>query len=348
MLRRLPLANPVTRFDTQHVEYEPEFIPERGEELYADVGEGIVSSNQSPDLPFAASVNPYRGCAHGCAYCYARPSHEYWGFGAGVDFERRLVVKHRAPELLRKTFLRPSWRGERLVFSGNTDPYQPLERRMKLTRGCLEVCLEFRNPVQIITKATLVERDLDVLVALNEVAFAGVAVSIPFWSPEVARAMEPYAPTPQRRIELIAKLHAAGLPVIVFVSPLIPGLSDSDVIPILKAAKAAGACAATSTMVRLPGPVQQVFTERIQAAFPERAPKILRRIREMRDGKLNDSRFFSRHRANGTYAQSVQQVFETMRRHLGFGEFPSAPARTFRRPEMTRIGAAQLMFEWDK
>lgn len=348
MLRRLPLANPVTRFDAYHVEHDPEFTPELGEQLYTDLGEGIVSRNKSPDLPFTASVNPYRGCAHGCAYCYARPSHEYWGFGAGVDFERRLVVKPHAPELLRKTFEKPSWRGERLVFSGNTDPYQPLERRMKLTRGCLEVCLEFRNPVQIITKATLIERDLDVLVALHQLAFAGIAVSIPFWSPEVARVMEPYAPTPQRRIELIAKLHAAGLPVIVFVAPLIPGLSDSDVIPILKAAKAAGACAATSTMVRLPGPVQQVFTERIYAAFPERAPKILRRIREMRDGALNDSQFFSRHRGTGTYAQNLERMFETMRKQLGFGEFPSAPGNTFRRPKSTGKENAQLAFAWDK
>jgi DNA repair photolyase len=348
MLRRLPLANPTSRFSAHHVEYEAEFVPLQGEELYEDASEGIISRNQSPDLPFSASVNPYRGCAHGCAYCYARPSHEYWGFGAGVDFDRKLIVKHRAPELLRRAFEARGWTGEQVVFSGNTDPYQPLEQRMTLTRRCLEVCLEFRNPVQIITKSTLIARDLDVLVELHAVAFAGIAVSIPFWNADVARQMEPYAPTPERRIQLIAKLANAGLPVIVFVSPLIPGLSDSDVIPILRAAREAGACAATSTMVRLPGPVQQVFTERIEAAFPDRAPKILRRIREMRAGKLNDAQFFARHRGQGNYAENVHAVFETTRRMLGFGEFPRVPRGTFKRPRADASQSPQMTFDWSK
>jgi DNA repair photolyase len=345
MLRRLPLANPVSRFDAQHVAYDREFVPDVGEQLYEDFTGGIVSRNESPDLPFSASVNPYRGCAHGCAYCYARPSHEYWGFGAGVDFERRLIVKPRAPELLRKVFLARSWVGERVVFSGNTDPYQPLEQRMRLTRGCLEVCLEFQNPVQIITKSTLVERDIDVLSELHKVAFAGIAVSIPFWRADVARAMEPYAPTPQRRIQVIEKLARAGLSVSVFVSPLVPGLSDSDIIPILKAAKAAGACAAASTMLRLPGPVQQVFTERLEAAFPDRAVKVLRRIREMRGGELNQGQFFARQRGAGTYAENVHSVFERMRQNLGFGAFPECPQGTFRRPAQ-HDDELQLHFAW--
>jgi DNA repair photolyase len=347
MLRRLPLANPSSRFEATRIEYEQEFVPLAGEELYEDAGEGILSRNQSPDLPFSVSVNPYRGCAHGCCYCYARPSHEYWGFGAGVDFERRLIIKPQAPKLLRKAFLKQSWKGERIVFSGNTDPYQPLEQRMKLTRGCLEVCLEFCNPVQLITKSTLVARDLDILVQLHQAAFVGIAVSIPFWDPAVARKMEPYAPSPARRVQLIEKLCAAGLPVSVFVSPLIPGLSDSDIIPILNAAKSAGACAATSSMVRLPGSVQQVFTERIEAAFPERATKILRRIREMRNGALDNPRFFQRHRGQGTYAETVQQVFETTRRQLGYGEFPAPPSNTFHRPSFSAT-SSQLTFDWEK
>jgi DNA repair photolyase len=343
MFRRLPLANPTSRFDATHVEYDAEFTPEQGLELFEDAGTGIVSKNDSPDLPFTASVNPYRGCAHGCAYCYARPSHEYWGFGAGVDFERKLMVKHRAPELLRTTFEKPSWKGDMLVFSGNTDSYQPIERQFELTRRCLQVCLEYRNPVQLITKAALVERDIDVLSELHQRAFAGVAISIPFWDPDVARVMEPYAATPQRRIEVIRKLSAAGIPVFVFVSPLVPGLSDSDVIPILEAAKAAGARSATTTMLRLPGPVKEVFAERVQAFFPDRAGKIMQRIREMRGGELNDSRYFDRQVGQGKYAETVLHVFRTTRARLGYEEFPSPPQGTFQRPP--KVGD-QVAFKW--
>lgn len=343
MLRRLPLANPASRFDATRVEYEAEFVPEVGLELFEDAGSGIISKNDSPDLPFTSSVNPYRGCAHGCAYCYARPSHEYWGFGAGVDFERRLVVKHKAPDLLRSAFEKKSWQGGQLVFSGNTDPYQPIERQFELTRRCLQVCLEYQNPVQLITKATLVERDIDVLSELHQRAFAGVAVSIPFWKPEVARVMEPYAPTPQRRVQVIRKLTDAGIPVAVFVAPLIPGLSDSDVIPILEAAREAGAISAMSTMVRLPGPVQEVFLTRIREGFPDRAAKIEKRVREMRNGDLNDSRFFSRHRGDGTYVETVQQVFTSTRQRLGYGAFPAPRPGTFKRPAKA---GDQTTFKW--
>jgi DNA repair photolyase len=343
MLRRLPLANPVSRFGATHVEYDAEFTPEQGLELFDDTGTGIVSRNESPDLPFSCSVNPYRGCAHGCAYCYARPSHEYWGFGAGTDFERKLMVKHRAPELLRAVFDKPTWTGAHLVFSGNTDCYQPIERQFELTRRCLQVCSEYQNPVQLITKSALIERDIDVLAELHQKAFAGVAVSIPFWKPEVARAMEPYAPSPQRRVEVIRKLTTAGIPVAVFVSPLIPGLSDSDVIPILEAARAAGARSAMSTMVRLPGAVKDVFIERVQAAFPDRAAKIISRIREMRNGDLNGSEFFSRHRGSGTYIETVQQVFAATSNRLGYGAYPSPPVGTFRRPPKP---GDQTAFKW--
>src|SRR5690606_31046322 len=177
MLRRLPLANPVSRFHASFVEYDEEFKPEQGQEVSEDSGSGILSRNVSPDVPFSVSVNPYRGCAHGCAYCYARPSHEYWGFGAGTDFERKLVVKRKAPELLREVFEKKGWTGEQIVFSGNTDCYQPLERQLELTRRCLQVCLEYHNPVYIITKSALIERDIDVLRQLHEHAFVGVAIS---------------------------------------------------------------------------------------------------------------------------------------------------------------------------
>lgn len=343
MLRRLPLANPPSRFDATHVEYDAEFTPEQGLELFEDTGTGIVSKNTSPDVTFGASVNPYRGCVHGCSYCYARASHEYWGFGADVDFERKLMVKHRAPELLRATFDKPNWQGEPVVFSGNTDPYQPIERHFEITRRCLQVCLEYRNPVQLITKSALVERDIDVLAALHDVAFAGVAVSIPFWNPDVAREMEPYAATPQRRIEVIRRLSAAGLPVSVFVAPIVPGLSDSDVIPILEAARAAGARSATYVMLRLPGPVKDVFVRRIERAFPDRAAKILQRIREMRDGEMYDSRYFERQRGKGKYAQTVQHLFTSTFKRLGYSEFPMPRRGTFQRPAKA---GDQISFKW--
>src|SRR4051812_18369803 len=198
MLRRLPLQNPINRYDHAHVEYEPGEAPETGLEIYEDNTQNILSPNDSPDISFRYSLNPYRGCAHGCAYCYARPSHEYLGFGSGTDFERKLVAKTQAAARLREAFERRRWVGDLVVMSGNTDCYQPLEAELELTRQCLEVCVEYRNPVHIITKSALIERDLPLLVHLAEVASVGVTVSVTFWDTEVARAIEPYAPPPRR------------------------------------------------------------------------------------------------------------------------------------------------------
>src|SRR5688500_18501995 len=196
MLRPLPMLNPRSRFERFDTEYDEGEVPELPLELFEDHSASILSKNNSPDLSFRYSINPYRGCAHGCAYCYARPSHEYLGFGSGADFERRLLVKPRAPELLRERFDAPSWAGDLLVMSGNTDCYQPVEARFELTRRCLLVCAEYKNPVHVITKSALIERDIDVLVRLLEGASIGVSVSIPFWDEATARAMEPYAPPP--------------------------------------------------------------------------------------------------------------------------------------------------------
>jgi DNA repair photolyase len=333
MLRRLPLANPVHRWQREHVEYEPGEAPEVGLEIYEDHTQEILSTNDSPDLSFRYSINPYRGCAHGCVYCYARPSHEYLGFGSGTDFERRLVIKPRAPELLAAAFEKKSWRGELLVLSGNTDCYQPIEARYELTRRCLEVCRDYRNPVHIITKGTLVERDIDVLTELHAVASVGISVSVTFWDAEVARVIEPYAPTPLRRIQTIARLTAAGLPVIVHVAPVIVGLSDRDMIPILEAAREAGAISALMMPVRLPGSVAELFEARLRQALPLRAERVLSRIREMRGGKLNDPRFGMRQRGEGRYAEALQQTCEASKTRLGFGEFPEPKTGTFRRKE---------------
>jgi len=332
MLRPLPRLNPRNRWERTHVTYEAGEAPEVPLELFEDETRRILSENDSPDLSFRYSVNAYRGCAHGCAYCYARPSHEYLGFGAGADFERRLVVKRRAPELLREAFERPGWRGDLIVFSGNTDAYQPIEARFGLTRRCLEVCAEYQNPVHVITKSTLVERDVDVLTRLVERASAGVSISVTFWDDQVARAVEPYAPPPRRRIETIRRLSAAGIPVVVHVAPLIPGLSDRDLIPILEASREAGAVSAIALPVRLPGPVAEVFEARLRQALPLSCEKVLARTREMRGGRLNDPRFFSRYRGQGAYARTLEQVFEATARRLGFGPFPEPRRGTFRRP----------------
>lgn len=342
MLRRLTVQNPVNGYQRAHVEYEPGEAPAAGLEVFEDDTRNILSTNDSPDLSFRYSVNPYRGCAHGCSYCYARPSHEYLGFGAGTDFERKIVIKPRAAELLREAFEKRSWRGELLVFSGITDCYQPLEARYELTRRCLEVCRDYRNPVHIITKSTLVERDIALLSELNELASVGVSVSVTFWDPDVARIIEPYVPTPRRRIETIRRLSAAGVPVVVHAAPLILGLSDKDMLPILEAAREAGATSAMMMPVRLPGAVAEVFEARLREALPLRAERVLSHIREMRGGKLNDPRFGSRQVGEGQYAAALQQTFEATARRLGYGTPPEPRSGTFRRPTAERNGQLGL------
>lgn len=314
-----PVSNPPNPWLSSEVEYLDE-VPAAHLEVFEDHSRTIIASNDSPDVGFDYSVNPYRGCMHACAYCYARPGHEYLSFGAGTDFDRKIVVKPRAPALLREAFDKPSWTGELVVFSGVTDCYQPLEASYRLTRGCLEVCAEYRNPVAIITKAPLIERDLDVLVRLHEVASVSVSVSIPFWDPDKARAIEPYVATPQRRMKTIARLAAAGIDVGVNVAPVIPGLGDEDIAEILTAAAASGARRAAFIFLRLPGPVATVFQERVREAVPLRAERILARVREARGGKLYDSRWGKRQQGDGPYAESARALFDATCKRLGLNE----------------------------
>ena len=239
-MRPLPLRNPPNPWRKERVSYVEE-VPSVEFTVFEDQTRNILSDNDSPDLGFRYSINPYRGCLHGCSYCYARPSHEYLGFGAGVDFERKIVVKPRAPALLREAFEKKSWVGELILFSGNTDCYQPLEASYRLTRGCLEACLEYKNPLHVITKSALIERDADLLSELAALGSASVTITIPFWDPALARAIEPLVPTPQRRIETVRRLRERGIPVSVNIAPLIPGLSDREMVQVLEAAQAAGA-----------------------------------------------------------------------------------------------------------
>ena len=337
-MERRPLSNPPNPFASQDREYLDGCDPGTKVEVWEDHTREILSSNDSPDLGFRFSVNPYRGCTHACAYCYARPGHEYLSLGAGTDFDTKIAVKAHAPELLRKALDRPSWQGETIVFSGVTDCYQPLEASYRLTRGCLEVCAEYRNPVGIITKAPLIERDIDVLQDLAKNARVHVSISIPFWDADNARKIEPWVSSPQRRMRAVETLAKAGIPVGIMVAPIIPGLSDEDVPSILQAAKDAGADHAGYVLLRLPGSVKAVFEERIRAAFPLRADKILGRLRQAHGGELYDPRWGKRQTGEGPYAEMIATLFETSAKKLGLWERRAhdgshAAGTTFRRPE---------------
>ncbi len=326
-----PVSNPRNPWDATTVDWlgePPPALPR----VYADATREILSRNDSPDIPFTYSVNPYRGCAHACAYCYARPTHEYLGFGAGTDFDTRIVAKLRAPELLRRAFERPGWTGEPIAFSGNTDAWQPLEASLRLTRGCLEVCAEYRNPVLVTTKAPLVERDLDLLSSLAGHGAASVTITLPFLDPAWARAIEPWVASPERRLETIRRIAAAGIPVGVNLAPIIPGLNDEEIPRVLAAAREAGATRAHWLLLRLPGPVKEVFEERLRAALPERADRVLHRVRETRDGKLYDARFGVRGRGEGQYAATIGALFEASASRLGFASGDRPPSAPFRRP----------------
>lgn len=327
-----PVTNPPNPYESRHREWlEPP--PPVHVQVFEDHPREILSRNESPDLPFRWSVNPYRGCFHACAYCYARPSHEYWGFGAGTDFDSKLIVKPEAPDLLRQAFLRPRWQGELIVFSGNTDCYQPLEAAYGLTRACLEVCAEFQNPVGVITKSALIQRDLDLLRRLHDEAWLRVYVSIPFVDAEIARKIEPHVPSPAKRFSTVEALVKAGIPTGVSLAPVIPGLNDQDIPMLLAQARAAGADEAFYTLLRLPGNLEPVFLERMAAAFPDRIEKIRHRIMDVRDGKLSDSRFHHRQEGSGTYWTMIENLFTVSARKAGFPEPCDRPIpQTFRRP----------------
>jgi DNA repair photolyase len=319
------IDNPPNPYLSEHREWlEPP--PAARVEIYEEASGSILSHNDSPDVAFTWSVNPYRGCQHGCAYCYARPYHEYLGLGAGTDFDTKIIVKRNAAELLRKEFSKKSWKGETVVFSGITDCYQPIEAAYGITRQCLEVCLEFGNPVGVVTKGFLVVRDADLLAKLNEKAQAHVSISIPFADEEAAGLIEPQAPPPSRRFEAIRRLHQAGVPVGVMVAPVIPGLTDRDIPHILEQAANAGAEWANCVCLRLPGNVEPVFLQRLRETMPERADRVVKRVREVRGGKLYDPRFGARMRGEGAYWDTISHLFAMSKARFGFDGEKDEPA----------------------
>ena len=330
MLR--PVDNPPNPYHSDHVEWlgPP---PTTEVKVYEEESKSILAKNDSPDVHFKWSLNPYRGCFHACAYCYARPSHEYLGFGAGTDFETKIVVKSNAPKLLHQQFMKKSWVGEMVSFSGDTDCYQPLEASWKLTRRCLEVCAEFRNPVDIITKALLIRRDIDVLQEMSGEGCVHVLFSIAFSVDRIAKKVEPHAPPPSTRFEALKALSNAGIPTAVLVAPIIPGLNDRQIPEILQRTKDAGASHASSILLRLPGSVRNVFLSRMEREFPERIVKIEGRIRDTRGGVLSNDRFFERHKGQGEYWKGIQRLFEVTARRLGLdGSFDTVETSPFRRP----------------
>src|SRR6202051_2568099 len=314
--------NPANRFEALH--YEPEDWCEPDTEtrpirtqFLRDDSQSIISYNNSPDVGFDASLNPYRGCEHGCAYCYARPTHEYLGFSAGIDFESRILVKQKAAELLGAELARSSWTPQTLALSGVTDAYQPIERKLEITRSCLKVLAEFRNPVIVVTKNHLVTRDTDHLGELAAVNASAVSLSITTLDPKLARIMEPRASSPSQRLDAIANLHEAGIPVGVNVAPIIPGINEHEIPSITEAAAEAGAQFASYTIVRLPLTVAPVFVAWLETHFPERKEKVLSRIRSMRNGKLNNPDFGSRMRGDGPMAEQIRQLFQVSCRRAG-------------------------------
>ncbi len=331
MLRRV--SNPPNPWATTSVEWLGEPPPAQLQ-VYVERAKSFLSRNESPDVPFRWGANPYRGCQHACAYCYARPTHEYLDWGAGTDFDTRIVVKENAPELLARELAQPRMRGERIAFSGVTDPYQPLEASYELTRACLAVCLEHGAAVDIVTKGALVRRDAELLAriairadgprrardsgAAQSERGARVFVSIPFASDDVARALEPWASSPSARFETLRRLSAAGVPTGVALAPLVPGLSDADVPRILERAREAGATASFLIPLRLPGSVARVFEERLRQALPARADKVLAAQRELRRGRLDDTRFGHRMTGAGPRWQLVRDLYELHRRRLGY------------------------------
>jgi DNA repair photolyase len=344
MRRSLPIIrgrgagdDPPNRFDRLHVELDDEVGAEqagRDTQYFKDPSRSVLTRNDSPDVPFEWSLNPYRGCEHGCSYCYARPTHEYLGFSAGLDFETRILAKEDAPALLRAALAKPSWKPTALAMSGVTDPYQPVERRLRITRRCLEVLDETRHPVTVITKSSAIERDVDLLASLARSNLVHATLSITTLDRALQRAMEPRAAPPEHRLRAIRTLTGAGVPVSVGVAPVIPGLTEHEIPSILEAAADAGARSAGMILLRLPGAVEGIFLRWLREHLPERFDRVVARLKEVRGGRLSDPRFGSRMTGEGLYADQIRRLFQISLRRLNLNR-RSEPLSldAFRRPK---------------
>ncbi len=333
--------NPSNRFHATRREADPDIAdldpaeePSPRTQFIEDHTASALARNDSPDVGFTWSLNPYRGCEHGCIYCYARPFHEYLGYSAGLDFETKIVVKPRLPELLRAELARPGWQPEGIALSGVTDCYQPVERRLRITRRCLEVLAEFRNPVAIVTKNALVARDVDALAELARHRCAAVFVSLTTLDPELRSILEPRTSPPAARLAAIRKLRAAGIPVGVMIAPIIPALNDHEIPMLVAAAAEAGAEFAGRVVLRLPFAVAPLFEEWLARHFPDRRDKVLNQVRDLREGRLNDPNFGARMTGTGPAAERIAQLMAVACRRAGIaGKWPELTTENFRRRE---------------
>lgn len=302
--------------------------------LTPDASRSLINYNRSPDVPFDRSINPYRGCEHGCIYCFARPTHAYLGLSAGLDFESRLLYKPEASELLRRELAAPGYRCAVVALGANTDPYQPVERKLALTRDILTILRECRHPATVVTKSALVERDIDVLAPMAERGLAAVAISVTTLDRGLSRRMEPRAAAPERRLRTIERLSEAGIPVQVLVAPVIPVLTDPELESVLTSAREAGAADAGYVLLRLPLEIKELFEEWLEAHYPLKAGHVLRRIRDTRGGKLYDCSLGLRKRGTGEYAELVARRFALARKRLGFPGLPPLDCEQFSPPTL--------------
>jgi DNA repair photolyase len=318
--------------DSEHLADDFVAAPKVHTEYFRDPSRTIIAFNKSPDLHFNASLNPYRGCEHGCIYCYARPSHEYLGFSAGLEFESKILVKTDAPRLLQEKLGSRSWKPQVVAIGANTDPYQPIEAKLKITRSCLKVFAEFRNPVAIVTKGSLVTRDADVLAQLAGFGAAAVNVSITSLDRDLLRILEPRAASPNRRLETVEQLARQNIPVGVMLAPIIPGLTDHEIPAIVEAATRAGAQWIAHIVLRLPHGVGPLFEAWLQRHFPDRAAKVMNRVRDMRGGRTNDPRFHTRMRGEGVFADQIHSMMAIALRRAGTpNDRPALSTDSFRR-----------------
>ena len=309
--------NPKNRFERLELSLDSSDEFKVRTQYFKDHSKTFITYNKSPDIGYSASVNPYRGCAHGCAYCYARQTHEYLGFSAGLDFETKIMVKTDAPQLLRKELSAKSWQPQIIGFSGVTDIYQPIERKLGSTRKCLEVFLAFRNPVRMVTKNHLILRDLDLIKELAKFDAVSVAISVTTLDEDLRRVMEPRTSTGQNRLKAVSVLAEAGVHVGVLTSPIIPGLTDHELPALVEASAQAGAKFVEFNVVHLPFGVKYMFSQWLLAHRPERANKVLNRIRDMRGGQLNDSRFGHRMRGEGLFAEQIKALHKAACKKAG-------------------------------
>lgn len=340
--------NPQNRFEELSVvpsDEDDRFFPDEDREerrvetrYFVDASRSVLAKNDSPDIPFTYSLNPYRGCEHGCIYCYARPSHEYLGFSAGLDFESKIMVKEDAPQLLREHFLKRSWQPQVVALAGNTDCYQPVERKLQLTRKCLEVFLEFRNPVGMVTKNYLITRDVDILGELAKLNLVSVFVSVTSLKQDLTRKMEPRTSSPAKKLETIETLSKNGIPVGVLVAPVIPGLTDEEIPSILKEASERGAKWASMQMLRLPFAVKELFVEWVRREYPDRENRIVSRLKQVRGGKLSSYEFGERMKGTGETASAIRQLFRASRKKYHMNEdLLDLATDKFRRPSGAQL-----------